>query len=255
MAKPRGRNIPISPFRRVVTDLMHFSSHVPSVCIDRRMDLSPLAAARKTCPSRPGWCVLFAKAYALAARNYPELRRSYMKFPWPRLYEHPSAICTLNVERETPEESVVLYCLLRSPENRSLEELEAIVRHHKETPLEELRSFVRCRRMGRIPWPVRRLFWWAALNVFGRRRCHNFGTFGISSIAAQGAGILHITPLLTSTVHYGLFDEKSRLDVRLSFDHRVMDGALGARVLVDLESILNREMVAELRGLRLAAAA
>ncbi|MBI3409026.1 MAG: hypothetical protein HY040_11820 [Planctomycetes bacterium] len=254
MVKSVGKNYPISPFRRVVTDLMHFSSYVPGVSVERRMNLAPLISARRQAASRTGWCVLFTKAYAMIARDYPELRRSYMKFPWPRLYEHPNTIATLNVERELPNERIVLYCLLRSPENRSLAELDAIVRHHKEAPLTSLRSYVRCRRLGRVPWPFRRMFWWGALNVIGRRRCHNFGTFGISSVAAQGAGLLHLTPLLTSTLHYGLFDDQGRLDVRLSFDHRVMDGAVTGRILVDLESTLNREITAELRGLKLAAA-
>lgn len=254
MAKLKGRNISVSPFRRVVTDLMHFSRQVPSVAADRRMSLAPLANARRQSAVRPGWCVLFTKAYAMLARDYPELRQSYMKFPWPRFYEHPHNIATLNIERETPSEKVVLYCLVRSPENRSLAELEGIVRHHKEAPLAQLRSYTRCRRLGNVPWPFRRMFWWGALNLIGRRRCHNFGTFGITSVAAQGAGILHITPLLTSTLHYGLFDSHSNLDVRISWDHRVVDGGVMARVLVDLESILNRDMVSELRGLRLAAA-
>jgi hypothetical protein len=224
------------------------------VTIDRRMDLSPLIAARAACTPRPGWCVLISKAYAMLSRDYPELRRSYLKFPWPRLYEHPHNIVTLNVERQAAGENIVLYCLIRGPENRSLAELDEIVRRHKEEPLESLRSYQRARAIGRIPWPLRQLFWWGSLNVFGRRRSHNFGTFGISSIAAQGAGILHLIPLLTSTLHYSLFDGDGRLDMRLAFDHRVMDGATAGRLLRDLETVLNRDMVRELTGTRRAAA-
>jgi hypothetical protein len=57
---------------------------------------------------------------------------------------------------------------------------------------------------------------------------------------------LHLAPVLTSALHYGLFDEQGRIEVRLSWDHRVMDGATIARVLVDLEAVLNREIVREL---------
>jgi hypothetical protein len=171
-----------------------------------------------------------------------------VSFPWARLYEHPHNIVTLNVDRETPAERVVLYCLIRGPENRTLAEVDAIVRHHKEAPLEQLRSYKRAVLTSRIPWPLRRLFWWASLNVFGRRRCHNFGTFGLTSVAAEGAGVLHIIPLLTSTLHYGLFDERDRLDVRLSWDHRIADGVTMSRVLVGLERMLNGELVAELNG-------
>lgn len=247
MGRSSGRTLPVSPFRRLVTDLMHFSAQVPSVAAERRMDLRPLVAARKACSPHPGWCSLFAKAYGMIARDYPELRRSYLKFPRPHLYEHPHSIATLNIERQLPGENVVLYCLIRAPENRSVAEIDALVRHTKEAPVEQLRSYIRSVRMSHIPWPIRPLFWWISLNVAGRRRCHNFGTFGISSIGAQGAGILHITPILTTTLHFGLFDG-GHLDVRLSWDHRVLDGATIARVLCDLETVLNREIVRELTG-------
>jgi hypothetical protein len=250
MAKPVGRSLPISPFRRVVIDLMHFSQAVPSVTADRRMDLRPLIAARQACAVRPGWCALFSKAFALLGRDYPDLRRTYLKFPWPRLYEHPHSVVTVNVERELHGESIVLYCLIRAPENRTLAEMDALVRYHKEEPVESLRSYQRSRDIMRIPWPIRHWFWWGSLNVFGRRRSHNFGTFGITSVAAQGAGILRLVPLLTSTLHYGMFDELGRLDMRLSWDHRVMDGAVVARVLTDLEALLNREMVREVLDAR-----
>src|SRR5262249_8743471 len=162
-------------------------------------------------------------------------RRSYLHFPWPRIYEHPHNIGCLNVERRLPGEDIVLYCLIRGPENRSLAEMGALVRQHQEAPVETLRSYQRSCGIARIPWPMRQWFWWAALNVSGRRRCHNFGTFGISSIGAQGAGLLRLVPLLTTTLHYGNFDD-GRLEVRLSWDHRVMDGAVIGRILSELES-------------------
>ena len=92
------------------------------------------------------------------------------------------------------------------------------------------------------------------LNAFGRRRCHNFGTFSVSSIASQGAGLVSLIPILTSAMHYGLFEPNGMLPMRITWDHRVMDGATIARVLVDLESVLNREMVRELSGSYRAAA-
>jgi hypothetical protein len=249
MAKVAGRSIALTPFRRLVTDLMRFSQQVPSVTAERRMDLSPLMAARAVCAPRPSWTVLFTKAFALLGRHYPELRQSYLKFPWPRLYENPHSVCTLNVEREAAGESVVIYCLLRAPENRSVLELDRIVQRHRHAPLEELRSYQRAVAVSHIPWPLRHWFWWAALNVFGRRRCHNFGTFCVTSVAGQGAGLVHLIPLLTSTLHYGLFDEAGKLDMRLSWDHRVMDGVTVARALVDLEQVLNRDIAGELRDL------
>jgi hypothetical protein len=246
MGKIGGRSVRLSPFRRLVTDLMYFSTQVPSVTIERRMDLSPLIAARRRIQPHPGWAVLFAKALALVARHRPELRRSYMAFPWARFYEHPYSLVALNVERFDGDEPVVVQCLIRRPENRPLLEMEKIVRYHQEEPLDKLRWYQRAVAMSKLPWPLRPLLWWGALNVFGRRRTHNFGTFGISSVASQGAGVLHAIPLLSSMLHYGLFEDSGHLTVRLTWDHRIMDGGPAARILVEVERTLLGELLDEL---------
>lgn len=246
MSKPRGRTVAISPYRQLVCDLMHFSEQVPAVCAERRMNLADLVQARSKAEVRPSYTTIFAKAYGILSRDYPELRRSYLKLPWPRFYEHPHSIVALNVERRLPEEDVVLFCLVRAPENRSFEEIESIVRHHRDAPIAELRSHQRAVGVSRIPWPIRPLFWFLSLNLFGRRRCHNFGTFSLSSIGSQGAGLLSIKPILTSAIHYGMLEKDHSLAVRLTWDHRVFDGATAARALTDLERILTVEMVREI---------
>jgi hypothetical protein len=249
MSKPQGRIIPISPFRRLVIDLMAFSQRVPTVTVDRRMNLSRLVAARQLCSPRPTWTALFAKAYALVAAREPLLRRCYMGFVLPRFYEHPKNIATLNIGRRVANEDVVLHAHVRSPEKRTLVEIDAIIRHFMETPVHQIDSYRRVNRVSYLPGTLRRAIMWATLNLFGRRRCHNFGTFGLTSVAGQGAGILNLVPLLTSTLHYGLLDEKGCLDVRLAFDHRVLDGAQAAESLLHLEVTLLGEILDEVRSL------
>jgi hypothetical protein len=50
-----------------------------------------------------------------------------------------------------------------------------------------------------------------------------------------------------------LLDPDGCLAMRLSWDHRVFDGGMAARVLVDLEDVMNRVITAELSSLRCAA--
>jgi hypothetical protein len=247
MSSRKGRTLPISPFRRLVTDLMHFSAKVPSVTIDRRMKLAALVAARRACSPRPSWSAIFIKAFATIAARTPELRRAYMTFPRARLYEHPTNIVTMNLERVANGENVVLQIQIRSPEVRTLEELDAIISHCKEEPVESIKSYQRARKLSLTPWPLRHLIWWGGLNMFGRRRAHNFGTFGVTSVGAQGAGVLYLSPILTSTIHYGLFDETGHIDMRMSFDHRVLDGARAARSLIEMEEILLTTILKEVQ--------
>jgi hypothetical protein len=254
MAKPTGRTLAITPFRQVVIDLMHFSDKVPSVVMERRINLAPVIAARRLLDPHPGWCGMIARAFGMLGRDYPVLRRCYLSYPWPHFYEHPHSVATLNVERQLPDEDVVLYAHIRAPENRTLAEIDALVRHHKEAPIDQVRTYRRSLAMARIPWPLRRFVWWWSLNVRGKVRCHNFGTFGISSTATQGGGLLSLNPILTATLHFGLFDRDGSMDMRLSWDHRVFDGGTAARVLVDLEDVMNRVITAELGAMRRAAA-
>jgi hypothetical protein len=248
MSSP-GRTLAVSPFRRLVCDLMHFSRQTPAVAIERRMDLSAVIAARARCTPRPSWCVIFTKAFGLVGRTHPEVRRAYMQFPWPRFYEHPYSTVSLNIERDFHGEPIVLQALIRRPERRALTELDAIVRHYQQQPVESLRWHHRSMGMSRVPQPFRRWLWWGALNIFGRRRCHNFGTFSMSSVAALGASIVHLVPVLPFNLHYGMFTADGKLDVRLTFDHRVIDGGPASRVLGELERVLNDEILAELEGL------
>jgi hypothetical protein len=247
-SEPSGRSHSVSYFRRLVIDLTHFSAKVPSVTIERRMDLAPLVAAREACVPPPSWSAIFTKAYAMVAARTAALRTSYMTFPWPRFYEHPGNIATLNIDRQLAGERVVLYVLVASPESRSLYEIDAVIRDHQEQPVDSLPSYRAAVRLSRVPWPVRRFIWWGGLNVFGALRCHHFGTFGFTSLGALGASLTHMVPLLTSTVHYGMFDTAGTLAMRLSFDHRVIDGATAAQALADMEEVLRGAIADECRG-------
>jgi hypothetical protein len=240
-----GKYLPISYFRRLVIDLMHFSAKVPSATVERRMSLARLIAARRACARPPTWSTIFTKAFAVVSARTPLLRTSYLSFPWSRFYEHATNIATLNVDRLVAGERIVLYAHARDPELCSLRELEAVLNAHRYGPVSDLPSYRNAARLSRVPWPFRRLLWWAALNLFGSVRCHHFGTFGISSLGAMGAGITRLTPLLTAQLHYGMFDDTGKVDMRLSFDHRVLDGATAAVALAGMEEVLLSEMSQE----------
>ncbi|MCY2971547.1 MAG: hypothetical protein NTZ30_12860 [Planctomycetota bacterium] len=235
MTKASGHYLSLSPYRKIVLDLMHFSAKIPIATVERKMSLSSVKIARQMSPDKPSWTSIFAKGYGLVARDFPELRRSFMSFPWPKFYEHPHSIASINVERVVNNENVVIYGYVRAPENRTLIEIDDIIRHHKDDPIEEVRSYTRTR-------------WWYTLNVEGPRRCHNFGTFAISSVSSMGAGLLNLMPILTTQIHYGMLDKEGNLDVRLTFDHRVLDGATAARALVALEDVMKSTLVREMNS-------
>jgi hypothetical protein len=245
MSQPAGRYISVSRFRRLIVDLMHFSAKVPGVTLERRMDLARLVAARQACTPAPSWSAIFTKAFAVVAARNPVFRTAYLTFPWARFYEHGTSIATVNVDRQLDSERIILYAHIDGPESRTLREIDAIIQDHKQRPVESIPSYRSAVRMSRLPWPLRRLVLWAGLNVLGSLRCRFFGTFGITSVGSQGAGITHLLPLLTCQLHYGIFEPAGGLAMRVSFDHRVLDGATAAQGLADLEKVLLEEVLCE----------
>ncbi|PRY32621.1 hypothetical protein [Umezawaea tangerina] len=227
-------------------DLLHHSRKVPSVPMQRRMRLGDVVAARTAMPDRVSWCAIFVKAYALVSSRHPELRRAYFSFPWPHLYEHQETAASFSVERTYHGEDAVFFSRIVHPEALSVRQVDAIIRRHKTAPLGTLRSFRRILGLSGLPFPVRRLVWWLAVQARGPWRARFLGTFAASITASEGGASLHQLSPLTTTLNYGQLEPDGTLDVRLTYDHRVLDGSTVARALVALEDVLRGEILAEL---------
>src|SRR6516164_339087 len=98
--KLRGRTIRLSAPRRLIGDLVHFAQRVPTVPVQRLINVSQLAEIRRQTSPRIGWCTLFTKAFARVCCAMPVLRRTYLRYPWRRLYEHPYSVASVAFERD-----------------------------------------------------------------------------------------------------------------------------------------------------------
>jgi hypothetical protein len=225
--------------------MLHFANKAPTLPVQRRMALGSLVEARKACRHRPPWTALFLRAYAILAQETPELRRVYVGLPRPHLYEYSTSVAMVTVERRSGEEVEVFAGRIKDPASRSLAELVDILRRFSEAPLWEIKEFRRVLVLGRLPWPLRRFLMWIALNI-GSRRAEFFGTFALSVYSALGAESLRPLFPCTAVLNYGVIAADGTVDVRLNYDHRVMDGASVARALQLLENILTQQMIGEL---------
>lgn len=241
----RGRSIRLSPMRRCIGDLLWAAKAVPTIPVQRRMRLTELASARAAQPVRVPWSAIFTKAYAQVAASMPELRRAYVKFPWPHLYEYPVSVASIAVEREYAGERGVLFARIKDPAELPLVELGRIIKGLQQVPVDACKDFRRMLRLSRLPWPLRRWLWWLGLNI-GRQRGNYFGTFGVSVYSALGAESLHPLSPLTTTLNYGVLADDGSVDVRIVYDHRVLDGAMVARALQELEAKLSGDIRTEL---------
>ncbi|MCX7699436.1 MAG: hypothetical protein N2039_01025 [Gemmataceae bacterium] len=246
-----GRVLPLSPPRRWISDLLSICRDIPLVPFERRMRLAEIAALRSD--AGIGWCAIFMKAMSLVSARRPELRRAWLSWPWPRLYQHERSIAMVAVERTWQGEPAVFFGRVESPEMRSLVDIQAHLSRLKTAPLREVREYRRLFRVARWPHPPRRWFWRLAHGSSGPLREKYFGTFGISVTAGLGASALALLSPTTTTLCYSPIEEDGSMCVRFIFDHRVLDGGPVARALVDLEEALTGDLSVELQEIALAA--
>lgn len=240
----RGKAIKLSPAKRLVLDVLRFSRGIPTVPVQKRMNIAPLVAARIASGSSPRWTAIFVKAYALLAREFPELRRVYVKLPLPHLYEYKQSVASIVVEREYKGELAIFTQIILNPAARPIENLMETLERGTTQPVDEIPEIGRALRVAAMPWPVRRLTWWLGLNL-ARYRYLFFGTFGFSVYSALKVESLHPLMPVTTLLNYGVIDEDGGVNVRIIYDHRVMNGATLARALNRLEAILNTAVADE----------
>ena len=242
----RGTVRKITLPRRLVADLMHASMRVPFVSLTRPLNVRALLEARAQAAQRPGWAAIFVKAFALVAKEEPILRTLYVKWPAPAFYELPRSVAMVAIARVEDGQDCVLPQKVAAPDELPLAAVDALIRHAKEAPIQDVPAFRKILRTTRLPLPLRRLFWAIGLN-FGRQRANYFGSFGVTSVAAYGAGQLHALSPGPFVLSYGVEKPDQTVDVVLRWDHRVTDAALMARTLNRLEQVLNGEIAAEMR--------
>lgn len=224
---------------------MHASMQVPFVSLRRTLTIRPLAEARAAASARPGWAAIFAKAFSLIARNEPILRTLYIGWPLPHFYELPRSVGMIAIARKENGEDCVLPQKVAAADEMPLAEVDALVRHAKIAPIGEVPAFRKILLATRMPLPLRRLLWAVGLSL-GRQRANYFGSFGITSVAAFGAGELHALSPGPFIISYGTLRPDQTIDVVIRWDHRVTDAAMIAKVLSRLEQVLNTQIAAEL---------
>ena len=106
--------------RRMVIDFLYFARAVPTVPVQKQMSIADLVAARAACRDRPRWTAIFVKAFALVADEVPELRRAYVKIPWPQLYEYPTSKASIMIERDYRGEPALCPISVKDPARQPL---------------------------------------------------------------------------------------------------------------------------------------
>ena len=241
--------------RGCVSDVARLAREIPLFPVERTMQLGPLAAARAAVgntaaakATRVGWAAVFLKAYALVAREMPVLRTWLVQGVLrPRLATAAESVATLAVNRIEDGEDRLFWARLVAPEARPLPEIQQFIADCATKPVEDM--FKRQLQLEMVPGFLRRTILRWNMNSFSRKRAARIGTFSLSTLAGMGATNRFHPTICTTSLSYAPLAADGNCLVTLIADHRVLDGAVAARALMQLEEVLCHEMLAELHGL------
>lgn len=246
-AKPSRRWHRVPRSRAVVGDVLYFARAIPTYTHSRECDLSSVRDARAAASTKIAWPILFLRAFALVAEKSPVLRQALIPWPWRHIYQHPESVGTLPVHRHHEEEEWLLFAPFRSPESRTLADLQERLVAVTTQPVDRvMRTQYRCTF---VPLLLRRLFIWSWIQWGGAKRARRVGTFGVTTISGRGAVIDQPPGIMTATLTYGPVADEGKARVILTYDHRLMDGWYVADILRQIEETLNTVIADELRAL------
>lgn len=241
-------NVKLTPGRKIVLEMLHHARKVPSIPVARELQVSALVERRAELTERPSWTAIFLRAYGLVCQEFGELRRAFLPYPWPRLYEHPFSKGAIVVERELDGEPILLAAKIRKPEAHTVTSIDQNLNRLKTAPLSQISEFRQLVRFAKAPGLFRRFVFWHSLYFSGAVRAKRFGTFMLSSYGSLGAEQIHpITPL-TTLFTFGPIAADGRVVGKIIYDHRVMDGRRVAQALSAMQRVLDEVILDELRA-------
>ena len=210
------------------------------------MRLAEVIEARQHAVPQPSWAAIMTKAFALAAREHPQMRQAFLEFPWGHIGEFEYQVGTVVITRRVGNEDIVFFARLPEPEKRSLRELDDLIRFHQQVPLDKCGATRIVLSHCAAAAFAKPIFVVAGVRVLPRERVRLFGTFTVSTTAPFGTKSLVVPTVGSPVEHFGAINEAGEMPVNLVIDHRIMDGAVVGFTLMEMEQVLRYEIRDEL---------
>jgi pyruvate/2-oxoglutarate dehydrogenase complex dihydrolipoamide acyltransferase (E2) component len=245
---------------------LHFLAHARAaspVHLDAEADAGALLAHRAAAAGAiggeggdgpPSVLSHVVQAIGRVLARHPDANAGYGGVLRPRLIRYPWVDVKLTLDRELEGTRVVLSAVLSDADRASRAFLHGRIRRLADADPAALPDFAGARALHRLPYPAGRLAFTAA-NRLGSRHRH-LGTVAVTSLGhrrvqrffssggtAVTIGVGRITD--RPVIRDGAVVAAPVLPLSLTFDHRVLDGALAADVLDALVETLEQPPVPE----------
>jgi hypothetical protein len=184
------RRVPFTKNRETIYEFLSRAKrfHATSTSINE-IDVTALCAhldERRAAGNPATFLAHFVRATGLMMKRYPRLNHHLFHTPLgKREIDFEEIVCTLVLTRKHERELILLPVNIEAPHDRSVDDIDRFISHHRKAPLEELPQFRGFQQMKKMPRPALRLFSYLCRSnpTFYRKF---FGTYGISPMLSEG---------------------------------------------------------------------
>jgi pyruvate/2-oxoglutarate dehydrogenase complex dihydrolipoamide acyltransferase (E2) component len=243
--------LPLPPERR---HTQHFLAEIRSfapVFLDTEVDMSAVTRHRAAARDDDQHIsvvsyILYTATRALLA--HPEANAAIRGRFRPKVARFQSVDGKLALDRTVGGQRIVLSAVLPDLHRASLAEVQAQVERYRDGDPADQPEFAGVRMLHRLPAPVGRVLFRLGVRPL-HRRAAAFGTFAVSSLGHRPVDGFYSVGGTTITIGLGQIADRPvvrdgelavapTMRLSLTFDHRVIDGALAADLLADLKGRL-----------------
>ncbi|MEL6522215.1 MAG: 2-oxo acid dehydrogenase subunit E2 [Pseudomonadota bacterium] len=209
------------------------------------VDATKLIKAREAAEGQLSYISYVVKAAADVLASSEEAKTSLRDGFFPRLAKLPDVTAKVLFDKEFDGKRCVASGTIAAPDRASVAVIQSQIDNYKESPIAEKGPFAPLWKLRSLPLPLVRLIYNALLSN-PLRRAKFQGTFSVTSV---GHGhVRTVLPLIATTIGFGMGRIEEAPVVRdgtvtvapcmslsLTFDHRVLDGALAAELLSSIK--------------------
>ncbi|MFF3838337.1 2-oxo acid dehydrogenase subunit E2 [Streptomyces sp. NPDC001930] len=213
------------------------------------VDATRLKSARVDSGGKLSYVSLLVKAAADVVAAYPQARSMLQGGSMrPRIAVLDDVDVKVLFDKTVDGERCVVAGTVHAAQDLSVLDVQNSIDVYKDAPVDTSGPFAKVKQMQRLPLPIARLAYRAAMGN-AARRADIQGTFSVTSVGHEP--VRAIFPMISGTLGFGIGRIADATLVRdgqihiapqftlsLAFDHRVIDGALASEVLARVKDRL-----------------
>ncbi|MDJ0744616.1 MAG: 2-oxo acid dehydrogenase subunit E2 [Xenococcaceae cyanobacterium MO_167.B27] len=238
--------------RHTLSFLKHISSYSP-VFINTDVDMTNILKVREQTAkeTKRKYSIITYVIHEVAQtfQRYPEANSSFSGGLNPKIARYNSVDAKFTLDKKIGQERVVLSALVPDANQLSLRGIQNIIDYYKHNDFEEIQEFNKLKKMQNLPlFLSEMLFKFITENLTKRNRV--FGSFSVTSLGHRsvnsffsiggtaltfGVGRIQPKPIVLENGEIGI---APLMTLNMTFDHRVIDGAMAADILNEIKEAL-----------------